>query len=127
MKKRAEPMSLKVPYLADAGIEASANALLADCARRTKIDVRPPVPVEEILEDHLQTRTSTSPRPGRAGQALRRIAYLPQAMAGSDCRRNPRRADQQHVLASPPRRYPGRRRETWHEKGNGQRVGRPTG
>jgi Zn-dependent peptidase ImmA (M78 family) len=46
-------MSLKVPYLADTGIEASANALLADCARRTRIDVRPPVPVEDILEDHL--------------------------------------------------------------------------
>jgi hypothetical protein len=53
MKKRAEPMSLKAPYLADAGIEASANTLLADYARRTKIDVRPPVPVEEILEHHL--------------------------------------------------------------------------
>src|SRR3954451_24472629 len=53
MKKRAEPMGLKVPYLADAGIEASANALLADYARRKKIDVRPPVPVEDILEDHL--------------------------------------------------------------------------
>jgi IrrE N-terminal-like domain len=46
-------MGLKVPYLADAGIEASANALLADYARRKKIDVRPPVPVEDILEDHL--------------------------------------------------------------------------
>ena len=46
-------MSLKVPYLADAAIEASANALLADYARRTRIDVRPPVPVEDILEDHL--------------------------------------------------------------------------
>ena len=46
-------MSLKAPYLADAGIEASANTLLADCARRNRIDVRPPVPVEEILEDHL--------------------------------------------------------------------------
>src|SRR3954447_26650279 len=53
MKKRAEPMGLKVAYLADAGIEASANALLADYARRKKVDVRPPVPVEDILEDHL--------------------------------------------------------------------------
>jgi Zn-dependent peptidase ImmA (M78 family) len=46
-------MQLKAPYLADADIEASANALLADCGRRNRTDVRPPVPVEEILEDHL--------------------------------------------------------------------------
>ena len=46
-------MSLKVPYLTEAAIEASATALLAAYARKQGIEIRPPVPVEEILEDHL--------------------------------------------------------------------------
>ena len=46
-------MPLQVPYLADADIEASANALLAEYARRKGIEVRLPIPIENILEDHL--------------------------------------------------------------------------
>ena len=47
-------MNLKVPYLPDAAIEASASALLAAYARREEIQIRPPVPVESILQDHLR-------------------------------------------------------------------------
>ena len=47
-------MSLKVPYLPDATIEASASALLAAYARRVGSPIRPPVPVESILQDHLR-------------------------------------------------------------------------
>jgi hypothetical protein len=46
-------MQLRPPYLSDAEIEASANALLADFIRRKGINARPPIPVEDILEDHL--------------------------------------------------------------------------
>jgi IrrE N-terminal-like domain len=46
-------MQLRPPYLSDAEIEASANALLADFIRRKGINARPPIPVEKILEDHL--------------------------------------------------------------------------
>ena len=46
-------MRLKVPYLADADIEASANTLLVEYARRKGIEFRPPLLVEDILEDHL--------------------------------------------------------------------------
>jgi len=47
-------MNLKVPYLPDAAIEASASALLAAYARREGSQIRPPVPVESILQDHLR-------------------------------------------------------------------------
>ena len=47
-------MNLKVPYLPDAAIEVSASALLAAYARREGSQIRPPVPVESILQDHLR-------------------------------------------------------------------------
>ena len=46
-------MGLKVPYLRDVEIEASANVLLAAYARRYGTEIRPPVDVESILEKHL--------------------------------------------------------------------------
>ena len=46
-------MHLKVPYLPDAAIEASAGALLAAYARQRGNQIRP-VPVEGILQDHLR-------------------------------------------------------------------------
>ena len=60
-------MNLKVPYLPDAAIEASASALLAAYARREGSQIRPPVPVESILQDHLYQRIEAAgkPRPAR--------------------------------------------------------------
>jgi hypothetical protein len=51
-------MGLKVPYLRDVEIEASANALLAEYARRQGAEIRPPVDVEGILEKHLELHLS---------------------------------------------------------------------
>src|SRR3954466_11240959 len=67
MRKRAKPMSLKVPYLPDPDIEASASALLAEYARRERIEIRLPVPVESILQDHLGLHLGFDDLPTRLG------------------------------------------------------------
>lgn len=46
-------MQLRPPYLFDADIEASVNALLAGYTREKGAEVRLPMPVEDILEGHL--------------------------------------------------------------------------
>jgi Zn-dependent peptidase ImmA (M78 family) len=46
-------MPLKVPYLPAVEIEASANLLLAEYVRQGTGEVQLPIPVEDILEDHL--------------------------------------------------------------------------
>jgi hypothetical protein len=46
-------MQLRPPYLSGTDIEASANALLAEFARWKGVEVKLPIPVEDILEDHL--------------------------------------------------------------------------
>jgi hypothetical protein len=47
-------MYLTAPFLPDVAVEASASALLAAHARRAASQIRPPVPVESILQDHLR-------------------------------------------------------------------------
>ena len=46
-------MPLKVPFLPDADIEASANVLLAEYVRRKGSQVQLPLDVEDLLENHL--------------------------------------------------------------------------
>ncbi len=45
-------MSIPVPYLSDEAIERDAVALLAEYARG--VTVRPPIPIEDIVEKHLK-------------------------------------------------------------------------
>lgn len=49
-------MTLRVPYIADDAIERDAEALLGEFAHARGIEVRPPIPIEDIVEKHLKLR-----------------------------------------------------------------------
>jgi IrrE N-terminal-like domain len=47
-------MSKPAPYLADEAIERDAAALLAEYAQARGVTVKPPIPIEDIVEKHLK-------------------------------------------------------------------------
>ena len=49
-------MSLRVPYIADQTIERDAEALLAQYAHARGLEIRAPIPIEDIVEKHLKLR-----------------------------------------------------------------------
>ena len=49
-------MSIPVPFLSDEVIERDAAALLAEYAQARGVTVRPPIPIEDIVEKHLKLR-----------------------------------------------------------------------
>ena len=49
-------MTLRVPYIADETIERDAEALLAQYAHATGLEVKAPIPIEDIVEKHLKLR-----------------------------------------------------------------------
>jgi hypothetical protein len=49
-------MTLRVPYIADETIERDAEVLLAQYAHASKVEVRSPIPIEDIVEKYLQLR-----------------------------------------------------------------------
>jgi Zn-dependent peptidase ImmA (M78 family) len=49
-------MALRVPFIPDEVIERDADALLGEFAHARGIDVRPPIPIEDIVEKHLKLR-----------------------------------------------------------------------
>ena len=49
-------MSKPVPYLSDEAIERDAAALLAEYAQAHGVTVKPPIPIENIVEKHLKLR-----------------------------------------------------------------------
>jgi hypothetical protein len=49
-------MSIPVPYLSDEVIERDAAALLAEYAQARGVTVKPPIPIEDIVEKHLKLR-----------------------------------------------------------------------
>jgi hypothetical protein len=49
-------MTKFVPYLADEVIERDAAALLAEYAQARGVTVKPPIPIEDIVEKHLKLR-----------------------------------------------------------------------
>ena len=49
-------MSKRVPYLSDETIERDAAALLAEYAQARGVTVKPPIPIEDIVEKHLKLR-----------------------------------------------------------------------
>jgi Zn-dependent peptidase ImmA (M78 family) len=49
-------MTLRVPYIADQIIERKAEALLARFARARGVEIRAPIPIEDIVEKHQKLR-----------------------------------------------------------------------
>lgn len=49
-------MALRVPYMPDDVIERDAKALLGEFAHARGIEMRPPIPIEDIVEKHLRLR-----------------------------------------------------------------------
>jgi IrrE N-terminal-like domain len=49
-------MTLQVPYLAYEAIERDAEALLAQYAHAKGVEIRAPIPIEDIVEKHLKLR-----------------------------------------------------------------------
>jgi Zn-dependent peptidase ImmA (M78 family) len=49
-------MTRSVPYLPDEAIERDAAALLAEYAQARGISIKPPIPIEDIVEKHLKLR-----------------------------------------------------------------------
>jgi hypothetical protein len=49
-------MTLRVPYIADDAIERDAAALLAQYAYAKGVEIRVPIPIEDIVEKHLKLR-----------------------------------------------------------------------
>jgi Zn-dependent peptidase ImmA (M78 family) len=56
MPMRIAEMTLRVPYIADESIERDAEALLAEYAHAKGMEVKAPVPIEDIVEKHLKLR-----------------------------------------------------------------------
>jgi Zn-dependent peptidase ImmA (M78 family) len=50
------PMALRVPYIAAESIERNAEALLAQYAHAKGVELRAPIPIEDIVEKHLNLR-----------------------------------------------------------------------
>ena len=53
-------MSIPVPYLSDEVIERDAAALLAEYAHARGVTVKPPIPIEDIVEKHLSSASSST-------------------------------------------------------------------
>ena len=47
-------MTKFVPYLAEEAIERDAEALLAEFAHARDVVIKPPIPIEDVLEKHLK-------------------------------------------------------------------------
>jgi hypothetical protein len=47
-------MTLRVPYIADETIERDAEALLAQFAHAKTVEIKAPIPIEDIVEKHLK-------------------------------------------------------------------------
>lgn len=49
-------MTLRVPYMPDDAIERDAEALLAQYAQARDVEIKAPIPIEDIVEKHLKLR-----------------------------------------------------------------------
>jgi Zn-dependent peptidase ImmA (M78 family) len=56
MQMRMKRMTLRVPYMPDDAIERDAEGLLAQYAHARGIEIRAPIPIEDIVEKHLKLR-----------------------------------------------------------------------
>ena len=49
-------MTIRVPYLSEETIERDAETLLAEYAYARGVSLKPPIPIEDIIEKHLKLR-----------------------------------------------------------------------
>ena len=49
-------ITIRVKYLSEEAIEKDAEALLAEFAHARSVDLKPPIPIEDIVEKHLKLR-----------------------------------------------------------------------
>jgi Zn-dependent peptidase ImmA (M78 family) len=69
-------MTLRAPYIADESIERDAEALLAQYAHARSVEVRAPIPIEDIVEKHLKLHV--------AFDDLHRLLGLPRGGFGTE-------------------------------------------
>jgi Zn-dependent peptidase ImmA (M78 family) len=60
-------MTLRVPYISDESIERDAEALLAQYADAAGLEVKAPIPIEDIVEKHLKLRVEFDDLPRLLG------------------------------------------------------------
>jgi len=60
-------MTLRVPYISDESIERDAEALLAQYANAAGLEVKAPIPIEDIVEKHLKLRVEFDDLPRLLG------------------------------------------------------------
>jgi hypothetical protein len=56
MQMRPKEMTLRVPFVAEESMDRDANTLLAEFARARRVEIRAPIPIEDIVEKHLKLR-----------------------------------------------------------------------
>jgi Zn-dependent peptidase ImmA (M78 family) len=69
-------MTLRVPYIADEAIERDAEALLVQYAHAKGIEIRAPIPIEDIIEKHLKLHIEFDD--------LHRLLNVPRGGTGSE-------------------------------------------
>jgi hypothetical protein len=60
-------MTLRVPYMPDDAIERDAEALLAQYAHARGVEMKAPIPIEDIVEKHLKLRVEFGARSRHRG------------------------------------------------------------
>jgi Zn-dependent peptidase ImmA (M78 family) len=76
MKMRIAEMTLRVPYIADESIERDAEALLAQYAHAKGLEMKAPIPIEDIVEKHLKLRVEFND--------LHRLLGVPRSGVGTE-------------------------------------------
>jgi uncharacterized protein DUF955 len=76
MQMRIDQMLLRVPYIADETIERDTEALLAQYELSRNIEIRAPVPVEDVVEKFLKLHLEFDDLPRRLG--------VPRVLAGKE-------------------------------------------
>jgi hypothetical protein len=71
-----DDMPLQVPYIADEIVERDVEALLAQYAQGKGVEIRVPIPVEDIIEKHLKLRVEFDDLP--------RLLGIPRARVGTE-------------------------------------------
>jgi len=69
-------MTIRVPYMAEETIEWDAEALLEQFAHSRNVEVKPPIPIEDLVEKHLKLRVEFDD--------LHRLLDLPRGELGLD-------------------------------------------
>ena len=77
-------MTKFVPYLADEIIEGDAALLLAEYAHARGVTIEPPIPIEDIVEKHLNSASSsTTPTNCLAFRAIPSVTPISSAQFSS--------------------------------------------